>query len=191
MEDLLKGLRPREGPKGPPDVAGEVEEVGPRRADLLGRPVRRVAHRARRDRPDLRGRASVRVSPFFFSEDEGGSGVGGFVSFRPRAGPRALWPQVQSRSSSRARPERQKRPKTRKSSRGGASGGRLRPGQEKGDSTSLQRGCSARARSKEKRSCSRSFRGMITRPKISRNEWKTTEIRAFEVGNFAPFSCPG
>ena len=31
---------------------------------------------------------------------------------------------------------------------------------------------------------------MITRPKISRNEWKPTEIRAFEVGNFAPFSCP-
>ena len=32
---------------------------------------------------------------------------------------------------------------------------------------------------------------MIARPKISRNEWKTTEIGAFEVGNFAPFSCPG
>ena len=31
---------------------------------------------------------------------------------------------------------------------------------------------------------------MIPRPKISRNEWKTTEIGAFEVGNFAPFSCP-
>ena len=31
---------------------------------------------------------------------------------------------------------------------------------------------------------------MITRPKISRNEWKTTEIGAFEVGNFATFSCP-
>ena len=30
---------------------------------------------------------------------------------------------------------------------------------------------------------------MITRPKISRNEWKTTEIGAFQVGNFAPFSC--
>ena len=26
---------------------------------------------------------------------------------------------------------------------------------------------------------------MIARPKISRNEWKTTEIGAFEVGNFA------
>ena len=32
---------------------------------------------------------------------------------------------------------------------------------------------------------------MIARPKISRNERKTTEIGAFEVGNFAPLSCPG
>ena len=32
---------------------------------------------------------------------------------------------------------------------------------------------------------------MIARPKISRNEEKTTEIGAFEVGNFAPFCCPG
>ena len=32
---------------------------------------------------------------------------------------------------------------------------------------------------------------MIARPKISRNERKTAEMRAFEVGNFAPFSCPG
>ena len=31
---------------------------------------------------------------------------------------------------------------------------------------------------------------MIARPKISRNEWKTAEIGAFEVGNFALFSCP-
>ena len=31
---------------------------------------------------------------------------------------------------------------------------------------------------------------MIPRPKISRNEWKPTEIGAFEVGIFAPFSCP-
>ncbi|KAK7241329.1 hypothetical protein SO694_0005020 [Aureococcus anophagefferens] len=31
---------------------------------------------------------------------------------------------------------------------------------------------------------------MIARPKISRNEWKTTEIGAFEVGNFALFSRP-
>ena len=28
---------------------------------------------------------------------------------------------------------------------------------------------------------------MIARPKISRNEWKTTERRASKVGNFAPF----
>ena len=53
---------------------------------------------------------------------------------------------------------------------------RLRvPGQEKGDSTSLHRGCSARARSKERHSRSRSLREMIARRKISRNEWKTTE----------------
>ena len=31
---------------------------------------------------------------------------------------------------------------------------------------------------------------MIARPKISRNEWKTAEIGAFEVGNVALFSCP-
>ena len=32
---------------------------------------------------------------------------------------------------------------------------------------------------------------MIARPKISGNELKTIEIGAFEVGNFALFSCPG
>jgi len=32
---------------------------------------------------------------------------------------------------------------------------------------------------------------MIARPKISRNERKSTEKGAFEVGNVAPFSCPG
>ena len=32
---------------------------------------------------------------------------------------------------------------------------------------------------------------MIARPKISRNEWRTAEIGAFEVGNFALLSCPG
>jgi len=31
---------------------------------------------------------------------------------------------------------------------------------------------------------------MIARPKISRNEWKTVELGAFEVGNFAPVSRP-
>jgi len=31
---------------------------------------------------------------------------------------------------------------------------------------------------------------MIARPKISRNEWKTAEIGAFEVGNFALLCCP-
>ena len=32
---------------------------------------------------------------------------------------------------------------------------------------------------------------MIARPKLSQNEWKTTEIQASKVGNFSPFSCPG
>ena len=32
---------------------------------------------------------------------------------------------------------------------------------------------------------------MIARPKMSQNEWKSTEIRASKVGNFSPFSCPG
>ena len=50
------------------------------------------------------------------------------------------------------------------------------PGQQKGDSTSLQRECSARARSGISIYASRAFREMIARPKISRNEWKTAEI---------------
>ena len=50
------------------------------------------------------------------------------------------------------------------------------PGQDKGDSTSLQRECSARARSRKRIYASRPFREMIARPKISRNEWKTAEI---------------
>ena len=66
-----------------------------------------------------------------------------------------------------------------------------KPGQEKGDSTSLQRECSARARFGNSTHASRALREMIARPKISRNERKTTEIGAFEVGNFAPFCCPG
>ena len=53
---------------------------------------------------------------------------------------------------------------------------RLHPGQEKGDSTSLQRECSARARSGKSIHASRALREMIARPKISRNEWKTAEI---------------
>ena len=52
----------------------------------------------------------------------------------------------------------------------------LGPGQDKGDSTSLQRGCSARARSRKSIHASRPFRELIARPKISRNEWKTAEI---------------
>ena len=65
------------------------------------------------------------------------------------------------------------------------------PGQDKSDSRSLQHECSARARSGKSIHASRPFREMIARPKISRNERKTTELGAFEVGNFAPFSCPG
>ena len=70
-------------------------------------------------------------------------------------------------------------------------GAAWKPGQDKGDSTSLQRECSARARSGKSIHASRPFREMIARPKISRNEWKPAERGAFEVGNFAPLSCPG
>ena len=52
----------------------------------------------------------------------------------------------------------------------------LEPGREKGGSTSLQRECSARARSGNSIHASRPFREMIARPKVSRNEWKTAEI---------------
>jgi len=44
---------------------------------------------------------------------------------------------------------------------------------------------------KERIHASRALREMIARPKMSRNEWNTAEIGAFEVGNFALFSCPG
>ena len=46
----------------------------------------------------------------------------------------------------------------------------FRPGQEKGDSTSFQRECSARARFGNSTHASRALREMIARPKISRNE---------------------
>jgi hypothetical protein len=45
-------------------------------------------------------------------------------------------------------------------------------GQEQGDSTSLQRECSARARPGNSTHASRALREMIARPKISRNERK-------------------
>ena len=64
-------------------------------------------------------------------------------------------------------------------------------GQDKGDSTSLQRECSARARSGKSIHASRPFREMIARPEISRNEWEMAERGAFQVGNFALLSCPG
>jgi tRNA-splicing endonuclease subunit Sen2 len=66
-----------------------------------------------------------------------------------------------------------------------------RPGQEKSASSSLHHECSRARAFRKSIHASRPFREMIARPKISRNEWKTTEIGAFEVGNFAPFSCPG
>ena len=65
------------------------------------------------------------------------------------------------------------------------------PGQEKGDSTSLQRGCSRSDVREESIHALSSPREMIARPKMSQNEWKTTEIRASKVGNVSPFSCPG
>ena len=46
----------------------------------------------------------------------------------------------------------------------------------KGDSMSLQRECSARARFGTSTHASRALREMIARPKISRNEWETAEI---------------
>ena len=52
----------------------------------------------------------------------------------------------------------------------------VRPGQHKGDSTSLQRECAARAHYEKHIHASRPSREMIARPKISRNEWKTAEI---------------
>ena len=64
-------------------------------------------------------------------------------------------------------------------------------GQDKRDSTSLQRERSARARSGKSIHASRPSREMIARPKISRNEWKTAERGAFEVGHVALLCCPG
>ena len=52
----------------------------------------------------------------------------------------------------------------------------LGSGQEKSASISLQHECSARARAGKSIHASRALREMIARPKISQNEWKTTEI---------------
>ena len=68
---------------------------------------------------------------------------------------------------------------------------RLTSGQEKGDSTSLQRGCFRRNARVQSIHASSSPREMIARPKISQNAWETTEIRASKVWNCSPFSCPG
>ena len=51
-------------------------------------------------------------------------------------------------------------------------------GQEKGASTSLQRGCSRSNSQKKSIYALSSPREMIARPKMSQNEWKPTEIRA-------------
>jgi len=66
-----------------------------------------------------------------------------------------------------------------------------RAGRHKGDSTSLQRECAARARFGNSTHASRALREMIARPNISRNERETTERGAFEVGKFAPLCRPG
>ena len=50
------------------------------------------------------------------------------------------------------------------------------PGQEKGDSTSLQRECSARARFGNSTHASKALREIIARPKISRNEWNGRDM---------------
>ena len=49
-------------------------------------------------------------------------------------------------------------------------------GQEKGDSTSLQRGCSRNSIREESIHALSSPREMIARQKMSQNEWKTIEI---------------
>jgi len=59
---------------------------------------------------------------------------------------------------------------------GCASQGLPGAGQEKSASSSLQLECSARARSVKSIHASRALREMIARPKVSRNEWETTEI---------------
>ena len=52
----------------------------------------------------------------------------------------------------------------------------LKAGQEKGDSTSLQRGCSRSNFQEESIHASSSSREMIARPEMSQIEWKTIEI---------------
>ncbi|KAK7230791.1 hypothetical protein SO694_0007500 [Aureococcus anophagefferens] len=79
--------------------------------------------------------------------------IAGFSGRRRRA-PRAPW------ASPAAAP-----PPPRRTSR-------CRRRQQKGDSTSLQHDCSARARFGNSTHASRPFREMIARPKISRNERK-------------------
>ena len=69
--------------------------------------------------------------------------------------------------------------------------GAKKPGQHERDATSLQRECAARARYEKNIHASRSFREMIARPKISRNEWKLAEVGAFEVGHVALSCRPG
>ena len=96
--------------------------------------------------------------------------------------------RCRTRRRSTSAPSRRRSTPRARSTRNAA---RSATGQDKGDSTSLQRECSARARSGKSIHASRTFQKMIARPKISRNELKLAERGAFEVGNFAPFSCPG
>ena len=56
---------------------------------------------------------------------------------------------------------------------------RREAGRDAGDSTSLQRGCVRSNARKERIFALRSLRKVIARPKLSQNEWKTTETRGF------------
>ena len=67
-----------------------------------------------------------------------------------------------------------------------------RPGRERGDSTSLQRGRVRSNARKERIDALSSPREMIARPKMSQNEWKPTELRGCKkLANVSPFSRPG
>ena len=110
-------------------------------------------------------------------------------SFAPRS---AAWPasvlmkwrrRLRSVSSSPAVAARAASKTKRPAASPSDARGAKKPGQHERDSTSLQRECAARARYENNIHASRSFREMIARPKISRNEWTLAEIGAFEVGH--------
>ena len=118
------------------------------------------------------------------------SSSAGTSSTRPASSSAWASPTAPGASRRRTRTTRSARPTRACSPCRGPSTTRA-SAQGESDSSSLQRACSARARSGKSIYASRPFQEMIARPKISRNEWKTAEIGAFEVGNFAPFPCPG